>query len=157
MGKFSASLEGVDLALKITLKANAIVLFTIALIGTIPILKFANALKFIGIPDKLVAMFYFCDKYVTILHNDYTRIRNAMKLKGFKPGTNLRTYKVIGNMLGILLVTSHIYSEKLYNAMLCRGFNGKFPAMSAKKFNGRDLLFLAAAVSVFILTIWINR
>jgi len=157
LGRLTATAEGADFAYKISLKANAIVLLTVALIGTIPVLKLASALKFIGVPDKLAAVLYFCNKHITVLHSDYTRIRNAMKTRGFRFKTSLRTYRVMGNALGILLLRSHVYSQKLYESMLCRGFNGKFPMVSEKGFRRRDLIFAASAALIFIIILWINQ
>jgi len=149
--------RGADLALRVTLKANAIVLLTIALIGTVPLVKLAAALRFFGMPDKLASALYFGIKYISIMHRDFTRTKNAMKIRGFKFRTGLRTYRITGNILGILLFKSHIYSQKLYNAMLCRGFEGKFPAGAGNRLARADLLFGATSALVFILLLWIKQ
>ncbi len=157
LGFAGDSSRGGELALSITLKANAIVLLTIALIGTTSLVKLTAALRCFGMPDKLACAVYFCIRYITVLHSDYTRTINAMKARGFRFKAGAATYKMIGNMLGVLLVKSHIYSQKLYNAMLCRGFTGKFPVFSKKTLSRRDYIFACVSLMFFMLSLWINQ
>lgn len=149
--------RGAEIALSITLKANAVGLLAMALVGTAPLARTAAALGSFGMPNKLTAAFYFSLKYITLLHADYTRTKDAMRARGFRFRPGIRTYKTIGGMLGILLLKSHVYSRKLYDAMLCRGFNGKFPAPAGTPLIGRDYIFTIASASLFIFSLWINQ
>ncbi len=149
--------RGAEIALSVTLKANAVALLAMALVGTAPLARTAAALESFGMPDKLAAAFYFSLKYITVLHADYTRTKDAMRARGFRFRPGIRTYKTIGGMLGILLLKSHVYSRKLYDAMLCRGFNGKFPAPAGTPLIGRDYIFTIASASLFIFSLWINQ
>jgi cobalt/nickel transport system permease protein len=54
-------------------------------------------------------------------------------------------------MLGTLLVRSFERAERLYQAMLSRGYSGDFPVYGSRRFSWRDLVFIAALVPfVFI-------
>jgi len=142
LGALKASYEGIFYTLNITLKANAIILCTIALVGTTPIFRIAHALRCLKIPEKLVYLFFFSYRYITVLHEEYDSLNRAMKMRAFKPRTNLHTYKSYANLIGILLVRSYDRSQRIYQAMLCRGFKGKFPALSSFRTNKRDFAFL---------------
>jgi cobalt/nickel transport system permease protein len=53
----------------------------------------------------------------------------------------MHTYKTYAYLVGMLIVKSYDRSQKIYNAMLCRGFTGKFPIVSHFKLTRADLSF----------------
>jgi len=141
--------EGLLLAFSITLKANAILLSTIALVGTIPVFRLAHTLRSLKIPEKLVNLFFFCYRYISVLHQDYSTLHNAMKVRAFKARTNIHTYRSYAYLVGMLVVRSYDHSEKIYQAMLCRGFKGRFPLLSHfTALTGKDYLFLIFMIFV---------
>ena len=126
IGALNASRDGVIYALLITIKSNAIILASIALLATSSITTLVHALRHIYVPDKLVHLFFFCYRYINVIYLEYVRLTNAMKIRCFKPKTNMHTYKTYAYLVGMLLLKSYDRSERVYNAMLCRGFKGKF-------------------------------
>lgn len=154
IGPFSATSEGLLYTLSITLKANAIVLATIAILGTSEVFSLAHALIHLKIPNKLVQLFFFFYRYISVLHEEYTRLRNAMLVRCFRPKTNLHTYKTFAYLVGMLLVKSYDRSQRVYNAMLCRGFTGKFPIICHFELKKSDIFFgLFICVITIILAI----
>ena len=57
--------------------------------------------------------------------------------------------KLLGSMLGTLLLRSFERAERMYQAMLSRGSSGEFPILAPREFSWRDLAFLAG-LAVFI-------
>jgi cobalt/nickel transport system permease protein len=51
---------------------------------------------------------------------------NALKIRSFRPKTGMHTYRTYAYLVGMLLVRSYDRSERIQNAMLCRGFRGRF-------------------------------
>ena len=78
------------------------------------------------VPDKIVHLFFFCFRYIHVIHEEYHRLVNTMKVRGFKPGTNMHTYRTYAYLVGMLLVMSFDRSQRILAAMKCRGFKGKF-------------------------------
>lgn len=130
LGPLSASLEGILFALSVTLKANAIVLATIAVLGTSEVFSLAHALVHLKMPDKLVYLFFFFYRYISVLHEDYSTLKRAISVRAFRPGSNMHTYKTYAYLVGMLIVRSYDHSQRIYNAMLCRGFTGRFPIIT---------------------------
>jgi len=126
LGPMSIQREGVEAALLITLKSNSIILMVIALLGTSPIFTLVHALSHLWVPDKLVHLFFFCYRYIHVIHGEYHRLINAMKIRGFRPKTDMHTYRAYAYLLGMLLVRSFDRSKRILQAMRCRGFKGKF-------------------------------
>jgi len=156
IGPLTITAEGILYVLGITIKTNAIVLSTIVLVGTIPAFKLAHALRHLYVPEKLVLLFFFCYRYVTVLHNDYHSLCNAMKLKAFQPKNNIHTYKSFAYLIGMLLMKSYEHSKSIYKAMRCRGFDGKFPLLSHFKTSKKDYFFLIITFFIMIFLIMIE-
>jgi cobalt/nickel transport system permease protein len=141
IGSLKATREGILYALSITLKTNAIVLATIAILGTSGVFPLAHALVHLKVPNKFVHLFFFFYRYISVLHEEYTRLKNAMIIRSFSPGTNFHTYKSYAYLVGMLLVRGYERSQRIYNAMLCRGFAGKFPVINHFSLRKSDLVF----------------
>lgn len=155
VGPFPATREGLLYAMQITLKTNAIVLATIAVYGTTRAMSLAHALVHLKAPVKLVYLFFFFYRYVSVLHEEYTRMRESMRMRCFGPAANWHTYATFANLIGMLIVRSFERSERIYEAMLCRGFYGHFPVIGHFHLHRVDYvmgpLLLAAAGGVIVL------
>lgn len=141
LGPLTATREGMLFSAAITLKANAIVLATIALPGTSAVFSLAHALVHLRVPDKLVHLFFFFYRYVSVLHDDYSKLKRALQVRAFTPKTDIHTYKTYAYLVGMLIVRSYDRSRRIYQAMLCRGFAGRFPIISHFQLHRRDYLF----------------
>lgn len=157
LGPFPASYEGIALALTIAVKANAVVMALLALVGTMEAPTLGHALHRLRLPESLVLLILFTVRYIDVIRDEYRRLRTAMRARGFKPGNNLHTYRSIGYLLGMMLVRSLERSERILAAMKCRGFEGRFPLLDALAWHRRDSLFLACAVTLVTLLLVLDR
>ncbi|MCP4715035.1 MAG: cobalt ECF transporter T component CbiQ, partial [Deltaproteobacteria bacterium] len=146
IGPLRASRQGVHEALTITVKSNAIILATIALLGTSRIFSLVHALRHLYVPDKLVHLFFFCFRYIHVLQQEYLRLAQAAKIRNFRPGTSLHAYRTFAYLAGMLLVNSYDRSQRIYQAMLCRGFQGKYPVLHHFESHATDALAMAAMI-----------
>jgi cobalt/nickel transport system permease protein len=149
IGPFSAARPGVELAAQITLKSNAIVLAFIALVATMPFATAGHALHRLRVPDKVVHLILMTYRYIFVLEQEYLRLARAAAIRGFRPGTNLHTYRTYAYLVGMLFVKAVDRAERVRWAMLCRGFKRKFYSLHEFK-AGRGsvifLIFISAAV-----------
>ncbi|GBE03087.1 energy-coupling factor transporter transmembrane protein EcfT [bacterium BMS3Abin08] len=153
IGPLTATREGMLYTLSITLKTNAIVLATIAILGTSEIFSLAHALVHLKVPDKLVPLFFFFYRYISVLHGEYGRLRNAMIIRCFRAGTNMHTYRTYAYLVGMLIVKSYERSQRIYQAMLCRGFKGRFPVMTHFRLRKGDVVFGLSMAAVTVLLV----
>lgn len=159
IGPLRATREGIAYASLITVKSNAIVLALIALIATIPIITLGHALSHLRVPDKLIHLFFFTVRYLQLLHLEYDRLRDAMKIRGFRPRTNLHTYKSLAYLIGMLLIKSFDRADRIRKAMACRGFHGKFYLLSHFKLKRNDmamLVFMMLVISTMVALQWLT-
>jgi len=142
VGPLHATSEGIDYALLITIKSNTIVLALIALIATIPVITLGHALSHLRVPDKLIHLFFFTVRYLQVLHLEYDRLRDAMKIRGFKPRSNLHTYRSLAYLIGMILIRSFDRADRIRKAMVCRGFHGKYYLLSHFELQKIDMFLL---------------
>ena len=70
----------------------------------------------------------------------------ALRVRGFRNRPDLHSYRTIGQVAGTLLVRSHERSERLAQAMRCRGFDGRFRSLHAFRTTVADVLAFALVV-----------
>jgi len=156
---FTGSYEGVVLAAQITFKSNTILLAFIGLIATMSIATLGHALNRIFIPAKIVYLLLMTYRYVTVIEQEYQRLIIAAKVRGFLPKSNMHTYKTYAYMFGMLLVRAMARAERVYQAMLCRGFKGKFYCISEFSFTRLDWIwsaFLLIIVTILGVLEWMK-
>lgn len=136
---------GLSLAWLITLKVNAIFFVLTGLLATSRVNDLLHAMAHLRLPSKLVTIFLLFFRYLFVLHREYQRLTQAMRVRCFTPGSNLHTYRTYANVVGMLLVRSFDRAERVFQAMLCRGFNGTFWVLDHFAWRRRDTVFSAGA------------
>ncbi len=120
------SWPGLQLASLIVIKAVAIVLTSYAIFGTSQFAVSMTALQHLKCPSVFVQMLLFTYRYIFVLIDEMRRMDTAMKARGFVKKANLYTLRVLGNFVGTLLIRSFERTERIYKAMLSKGYNGEF-------------------------------
>lgn len=151
LGSFSWSWPGIMLAARITMRANAIVIFYTALISTMQPVTLGHALHRLHIPELLVHQLLFTIRYIKVLREELGRLRNAMRMRSFHPALNAHTFRNYGYLVGMLIVKSFERSERIFQAMKCRGFQGKFHLLDDFNVSSRDFAFAGTILLGFII------
>ncbi|SFJ00745.1 cobalt/nickel transport system permease protein [Desulfomicrobium apsheronum] len=155
LGPLTASREGAELVLLATLKSNAILLTFLALVTTMDSPTMGHALDRLGVPSKLVFLFLFTYRYLHVIADEWQRLVTAARLRGFTPRTGMHTYRTIGNLLAMVLVNSFDRSSRVYQAMVLRGFQGRFVSVVRFRARPRDAIFaflwMAATVGIVLM------
>lgn len=138
---FSATWQGLWQAIEIALTANAVILTVMVLIGTLEPVTLGHALHRLRCPETLINLLMFTIRYIDVLHEEYQRLRAAMKVRGFRPGTNWHTYRSFGYLIGMMLVRAIERSERILGAMKCRGFSGQIFLLQDFTLTRRDIGF----------------
>jgi cobalt/nickel transport system permease protein len=155
IGPLTLSAEGLHLAGLIALKANAIVLMLLALVGSLEPALLGSALRRLGVPLALVQLLVFTVRYIDVLGAEYARLRTAMRARGFRPRTDRHTLTTFGYLVGMLLVRASERAERVLQAMRCRGFDGTFPALEETRLgrpDGVGAAALAGSLALLLLT-----
>lgn len=153
MGPLKFTLEGLEMAIFIALKSNVIVIILLCLVASLPPLSAGRGLQKLFVPVKLVQLFYFVILYLDVIDTERKRLLTAARARGFVPRTNLHTYRTLAYFVGMLLVGSVERSERVHQAMLCRGFKGEFYTLDGFRNTVWDVLFPFAA---FIFAVFVS-
>jgi cobalt/nickel transport system permease protein len=145
---------GIIMAAQITLKSNAILLLMMALVATMNLSILGHALNWWRVPDKIVHLLLFTYRYVFLIEQEYQRLIRAARFRGFRPGTDLHTYKTYASIVGMLLVRSAIRADRVQKAMLCRGFKGRFYCLHEFNTGTHEWLFANAMAGMIIAIIY---
>jgi cobalt/nickel transport system permease protein len=140
----------------IAARANAIVLVLTALLTTMEAADLARALRALRVPPALVTLFLLTGRYVFVLQTEYQRLRQAMRVRAFRPKMDRHTLRTFGNLAGMLVVKGFDRSERVYQAMKCRGYTGAIPLRDPARIGVRDASFGLAAVAWAGIMIWVN-
>lgn len=150
IGPLKGTKEGILYSAAITVKSNTIIMALMALIGTMPIFTLGRAMRSLYMPEKIVHLISFAYRYIHVIHAEYGRLTNAMRIRGFYPGNNLHTYRTYAHLVGMLLVKSYERARRVQAAMLCRGFKGNFYDLSEFFMKTSDRLSLVLLLSVTV-------
>jgi cobalt/nickel transport system permease protein len=150
LGTVSLSRQGIELAALITIKANSIILIFITLLATATVAELGHGLESLRVPNKLCLLLLFSYRYIFVVSQEYHRLLRAARLRCFRPGTDLHTYRTYAHLFGMTLVKSWNRSERVSQAMLLRGFHGRFYSLNDRIMAKGDLIFLVTIMIAVI-------
>jgi cobalt/nickel transport system permease protein len=146
VGPVRLSVSGMGLALLLCAKAVTVVTLMFVLLAAAPLdatLKAAHALRVPGLVIQLAVLTY---RYVFVLAEELTRLRVALRVRGYRNRATLHSYRTVGHVAGALLVRGHERAERVGQAMRCRGFDGRFRSLATFRTTALDVLVFGAIV-----------
>ena len=129
-------------AFLIFLRANAIIVFAFLLFYDKSLFDIAAGLQKLKFSDKLVSIFFFIGKFIFIIKNEIAITKKVMKVRNFHAKTDLFSYRVYANFIGMLIVKCFNRAEKLKNTMILRNFQGKIYQSKLEKITKLDFIIL---------------
>ncbi len=103
-----------------------------------------------GVPEILTTQLMLVYRYSFLLSDEAERLNRACENRSF--GNKGRKISTASKMIGSLLVRSFLRSERIYKAMLSRGFSGRMTFNQDSKFGMYDFLLVISASAIFIIT-----
>lgn len=153
----TVTLEGIRLSLLVTLKSNSILLFMLTLISTSTPVALGQALHSLHVPEKLNFLLLISYRYLEVISKEYNRLATAARIRGFRPRTSFYTYRTYSQLLAMVLINSFDRAERVYQAMLLRGFQGRFYALHDLRLSFTDIwiaaLMLLLALGIILIDI----
>lgn len=151
VGPFDATAEGFARAAVIACKVSASVLTIVVLLGTVEAMRLGAALHSLRVPEPIVRLFVLTVRYLSVIGGEARRLQEAMRARAFRPGSNRHTWRSYGNLVGMLLVRALDRAQRVEEAMICRGFSGRFPWQAPPPLAWSDKGFMALAVTAAVL------
>ncbi|GFH62241.1 MAG: Ni2+ ABC transporter permease NikQ [Candidatus Desulfovibrio kirbyi] len=152
-GIAAISREGVRLSLMVTLKANAITCIFLALVAGMDPSSVGYALTRLRCPQKLAFLFLFTGRYVPMLVKEWQNLVTTARLRAFEPRAHPHTYRTLASLLGLLLVRGYDRSVRVREAMLLRGFTGRFCSVTEFRVRPVDVFFACCVLAALAVVI----
>ena len=151
LGPVPITRPGITLCAQISFKTVCLMVAFMALVATMTVDTLGHTLSRLHLPDKMVHLLLLTYRYLFVLEQEYQRLVRAMKIRNFKPGTNLHSYRTYAYLVGMLFVRASERARRVHGAMICRGFNGRFVSLREFPPNANNRVFLmAAALSLML-------
>src|SRR5581483_1767685 len=130
LGPLTFSWYGLRAALLLCLKAVAIVTLTLVLLATAPLAATLKAAHTLRVPGPLIQVAMLTYRYIFVLFAELSRLRIALRVRGYRNRATRHSYRTVGHVTGILLVRGVERAERVSQAMRCRGFDGLFRSLT---------------------------
>jgi cobalt/nickel transport system permease protein len=150
---WTASEEGVRAVASILLKSWLTVLMAVVLTATTRPLDLIRGLERLRLPRILTATVLFMYRYLFVIGEEGQRLMRARDARSAGDGMRRSggslawRARVLGNMVGSLFIRSFERSERIYAAMLARGFDGRIRTLTTQQLGTRDWIVLMLAVA----------
>lgn len=101
----------------------------------------------LGVPRVLVVQLLFLYRYLFLIADEGARMLRGMELRA--AGVRKLGLRVYGSLVGHLLLRSLARAERIYKAMLARGFDGEVRVAGPTRLRWADVAFMAAWAAFF--------
>lgn len=150
LGPVKITTDGLMVLGSVTTKAllSLIVLNLLTLTTSIPALL--NALVALKTPRLLVATLASMYRYISVLIGEFNAMRRAAASRNFT-GNGSWKRQVLGNMMGSLFIRTYERGDRIYQAMLARGYQGIPPVYDIPPGGRRDIIALTLTLILALL------
>ncbi len=155
LGRWTLTLTatGLERFLSIAAKSWLSVQIAVLLTSTTQFTDLLVAMRAIRVPRLLVVIFSLMWRYLFLFVHEATRLRIARDARSAEVsansgGTLAWRAKVTGGMVGNLFLRGYERSERVYHAMLARGYDGEIRVLEAAPLSARERWILAMGIAL---------
>jgi cobalt/nickel transport system permease protein len=148
-GPLALSEAGLATFAVVTAKATIGALAAILLGATTSFPDILHGLERLRTPRLLTVIAAFMYRYVFVIVDEARRMRAALAARAYRP-RHLGQAAAIGRLVTALFLRSYERGERVYLAMLARGYAGTMPRLAVLAFRRADTVFLAALLLTLV-------
>jgi cobalt/nickel transport system permease protein len=158
----TATDRGLSRFISIVVRSWLSVQFAVLLVATTPFPDLMQALRHLRVPALLVAVISLMYRYLAVLIEEATRLMRARdarsaRLPGRRGPSVAWQARVAGHMVGQLFLRSYERSDRVYAAMLARGYRGQLIALRSNALRGVDWAVVCGVGAVLLLLQIVGR
>ncbi|MCX5993755.1 MAG: cobalt ECF transporter T component CbiQ [Chloroflexi bacterium] len=141
--------EGLAVLVNVIVKSWLCILCLIVLSSSTKFEQLLHGMYRLRVPQVFVQITSFMYRYMFVLADQAMRMQMARDSRNY--GLNRSNiFKTMGNMIGMLFIRSYERAERIYAAMLSRGYSGEIVVVNQLRFRLPDAYF---ALSLALLLI----
>jgi len=114
----------IEMAIDIFIRSNLVLLLTLAIFLDKDFYSITRIVSFFKASPKFLLLIFLTTKSIFIIKNDFYKIYETAKSRGFKQNFSLFTYQTYGYMLAMLTRKCYIRALSSSDSLKCRGYNG---------------------------------
>ncbi len=148
--------DGLWAAWNILVKGTLGVASTVVLAGTTPVAELLHGMDRLHIPRVFTSIAGFMVRYLEVITDEMHRMSVARRSRGYDPRW-LWQARAVATSAGTLFIRSYERGERVYLAMVSRGFEGSLPVLADEGAPARQWaisLALPAAAATIALLGW---
>jgi cobalt/nickel transport system permease protein len=158
LGPLAVRQEGLLDLLLITVKFFCILTLGLVLFGSAPFLTTIKAIRALRLSPILADMMLLTYRYIFEIGHDLKTMEISMRLRNFRAGRlSLRGINALASVSGTLLIRSYVRSERIYKAMILRGYGHQtskgIVAHSMFQAQHRDMFALGCSLLLAVLIV----
>lgn len=120
------------------------------LIATTPLTQLLAALEWLRVPRMLILVTQFVYRYLFVISEQAQHMRLAARSRYGAGSSRARRFEAAAGAMSVLFARSWERAGGIYNAMLARGFSGRFIPSVRPHLHAADVGFLAGAVAACV-------
>src|SRR5215469_16405882 len=114
-------------------------LAALLLIATTPLAQLLAAVETLRAPRALILAIQFLYRYLFVLSEQAQHMRLAARSRSGGNGRRTLLFHAAAGAVGVLFARSWERADGIYNAMLARGFSGRFSPAARPRLDARDV------------------
>lgn len=158
VGPINVYQEGVALSLLIAVRLLCIVTLAFVMFGTDTFVRTILALRALRFPDIMADMVLLTYRYLYEIGAFFAQMQLAARLRGFEGGVfSRKNIGVLAALVGHLFIRSYEKSERVYKAMVLRGYGSGGVRQGIFKAERMDYLKTAVALLIALSLILMDQ
>jgi cobalt/nickel transport system permease protein len=149
LGPLTVYERGLEVFAAVAVKATIGTLSAVLLGATTTFPSVLRGLEAMRVPRLLVLTASFMYRYLFVIVEEAGRMRSALAARAYRPRTALHA-GALGRMATAMFLRTYSRGERVYHAMLARGYDGGMPQLTPLVLRRADVLFVAGVLAALV-------
>jgi cobalt/nickel transport system permease protein len=148
-GPLTVHERGLEVFAAVAIKATIGTVSAVLLAATTTFPSVLRGLEAMRVPRLLVLTASFMYRYLFVIVEETGRMRSALAARAYRPRTALHA-GALGRMATAMFLRTYSRGERVYHAMLARGYDGRMPQLTPLVLRRGDALFVAGVLAALV-------
>ncbi|PKP60130.1 MAG: cobalt ECF transporter T component CbiQ [Candidatus Altiarchaeales archaeon HGW-Altiarchaeales-1] len=149
---FAVTYSGLLILFNVLVKSWLSVISMLTLTSTTKFSDLLKGFEYLKFPKVMLLVISFMYRYIFVIADEAMRLKTAGDARNFGNLKLKQRIEIFGNIIAVLFIRSYERAERVYAAMLSRGFDGNFKTIKEFKFCSRDFGFGVIMGLILIIT-----
>jgi cobalt/nickel transport system permease protein len=149
LGPLTVHQQGLEVFATVAIKATIGTISAVLLGATTSFPSVLRGLEAMRVPRLLVLIASFMYRYLFVIVEETGRMRSALAARAYRPRTALHA-GALGRMATAMFLRTYSRGERVYLAMLARGYHGRMPQLTPLVLRRADTLFVLGVIAALV-------